>query len=130
MRAGGVASLITNPMDVIKTKLQTQRVKPSCEKIKQFAYRSGEEGIECCEHLDPKKKQAILDREAAVAAKGLHKKRVQYLNIKQTAKKIFKSEGVRGFYRGLLPRVIANAPACALSWGTYELMKSALSAEV
>ena len=64
--------------------------------------------------------------EEGFEATALGKRRVQYHNIKQTAGEILRTEGVMGFYRGLLPRVIANVPACAISWGTYELMKSAL----
>ncbi len=34
--AGGVAGCLTNPFDVIKTKLQTQGIHPSCKRLDQM----------------------------------------------------------------------------------------------
>ena len=49
---------------------------------------------------------------------------VKYKDIVSTAKIIYKENGfLKGFLRGMLPRVICNAPCCAISWGTYEFIK-------
>ncbi|KAJ3093845.1 Fe(2+) transporter [Physocladia obscura] len=37
--------------------------------------------------------------------------------------------GVRGFFRGLGPRVMAHVPATAISWTTYEFLKMAILSE-
>lgn len=41
--------------------------------------------------------------------------------------KIYNENGIiRGFFKGLTPRVLSNSPACAISWGTYEVIKYSL----
>ncbi|KAH3671223.1 hypothetical protein WICMUC_004740 [Wickerhamomyces mucosus] len=41
----------------------------------------------------------------------------------KAAKSIYKIYGLRGFLRGLRPRIIANVPATAISWTSYEMAK-------
>eukprot|EP01096_Ripella_sp_DP13-Kostka_P002833 TRINITY_DN13996_c0_g1_i1.p1 TRINITY_DN13996_c0_g1~~TRINITY_DN13996_c0_g1_i1.p1 ORF type:complete len:367 (+),score=82.58 TRINITY_DN13996_c0_g1_i1:139-1101(+) len=42
-------------------------------------------------------------------------------------KEVYSQEGLKGFSRGLLPRMIKVAPACAIMISSYELCKSLLS---
>jgi len=43
-----------------------------------------------------------------------------------TAKAILAEEGIRGFFRGVAPRVMLAVPASAISWGTYENVRQFL----
>ena len=50
----------------------------------------------------------------------------RYTDFKSTVRYIYKTEGLIAFSKGILPRMSINVPATALSWGTYELIKSFL----
>lgn len=88
--SGAVAATVTCPLDVTKTRLQTQGcVQPSLE--------------------------------GAVS-------KPRYTGILSTMRVISETEGMRGFFRGLGPRVALAAPSAAICWGTYETIRMALSA--
>merc|ERR1711953_1490794 len=38
----------------------------------------------------------------------------------------FEKDGIRGFFRGTLPRICLASPAAAVSWGTYETIRLGL----
>jgi hypothetical protein len=50
----------------------------------------------------------------------------RYKDVVTTARYIYQHEGAIGFTKGVFPRLSINVPATALSWGTYELVKSFL----
>lgn len=41
-------------------------------------------------------------------------------------RRIIAEEGMSTIWRGMKPRVLFNAPAAAVSWGTYETIKDVL----
>lgn len=47
-------------------------------------------------------------------------------NMRDAAKAIYNVRGMKGFVRGMKPRVIANMPATAISWTAYECAKNIL----
>lgn len=55
-----------------------------------------------------------------------HEWKTNYKSIVTTVKKIKNENGWSGFTRGLSARLIANIPAVAISWGTYETLKNML----
>jgi solute carrier family 25 iron transporter 28/37 len=100
--AGSFASIVTCPMDIIKTKLQTQNEKSTFEKI------------------DTTKKSLINDTNKEPS--------IKYKDIISTAKIILQEDGFsKGFFKGVTPRILSNSPSCAISWGTYEIVKHLLS---
>merc|ERR1712173_91336 len=82
--SGTIASTITLPMDVIKTRLHMELG----EKI-------------------------VHDR-------GGNNKTMKSVVI---AKEIIKTEGIKGLFSGLTPRLVKVAPACAIMISSYEYCK-------
>eukprot|EP00934_Nitzschia_sp_Nitz4_P001410 Nitzschia sp. Nitz4//scaffold13_size275219//219063//220247//NITZ4_000909-RA/size275219-processed-gene-0.107-mRNA-1//1//CDS//3329536119//1410//frame0 len=93
--AGFVAAGMTTPLDRIKTSLQTQQLAPACA--------MGTAPPDC-----PMKKVS----EPVVVA-----------GWREAAIRIYETEGMTGFFRGLAPRVLSHTPAVAISWTAYETFK-------
>lgn len=72
--AGASGAAVSNPFDVIKTRLQTQGP-------------------------------------------------AEYSGVRDTARRILIEEGMKGFWRGVVPRMLYHTPSAAITWATYEYMK-------
>jgi Mitochondrial carrier protein len=55
--------------------------------------------------------------------------KVTFKSAIQVIRHVIKEEGYMGFLRGLAPRMMLHAPAVAISWTTYETVKSALTSQ-
>lgn len=98
--AGFVASCITMPLDNIRTRMNTQ-----CDLIAQIACP---DKVEC---------QCTKERQG----------NIKYRNSWVTFSEIFRSEGVKGFYKGLVPRAMTQSLSAAVSWSMYEMIKKSLN---
>ncbi|CDR94061.1 Mitochondrial carrier protein, putative [Babesia bigemina] len=97
---GAVAGALTNPLDVIKTRLQTQGCYLEAEAASKTRYKVGE---------------AYL----AHVTWGQ--------NPIDTARAIYRQHGFRVFWRGTGTRMMLCVPAAAISWGTYATLKNIFS---
>merc|ERR1712157_6823 len=100
--AGCVASAVTTPLDRIKTRLQTQaltNVQPTYCEITSSSF---------C----PKQEFLV---------------ELRYRGVHDAWLSIYREEGVRGFFRGIAPRVLSHTPAVAISWTAYEMAKTWLA---
>ena len=50
----------------------------------------------------------------------------KYKNIRDVVRKLYNLEGLKGFYKGILPSMLRSAPSNALFFFFYELFKNNL----
>jgi len=50
----------------------------------------------------------------------------EYKNVRDAVRTIARDEGIRGFYRGLLPTLLRAVPAAVLTLSSYEKMRELL----
>lgn len=98
--AGLVASLITMPLDNIKTKMNTQ-----CDLV----------SLKSC----PDQFKCVCEKD--------QKGNVKYSTALKTARQILRQEGMGGFFRGMVPRGAIQSLSTAISWSSYEMAKKTFS---
>ena len=90
--AGAIASVVTNPLDVAKTLLNTR------SQLKQPSSSSGS---------GTGSTQRLSGMVSAMAT-------------------IYRTNGVKGYYKGVTARVLYQMPSTAICWSVYEFFKNAL----
>lgn len=131
---GSIAATCTIPLDNIKTRLQTQnfyvesRREPEISKPLKVAKQSVVNnrvnllGVAAFPFISNNgAKNAVEEVFQSVD------KKIKYRDILSTIKTILKEEGPRGFVKGIVPRIMVQAPSSAISWTAYEMLKKMLN---
>lgn len=106
--AGAAAAALTTPLDVVKTKLQTQALTTA----------------DVCGRSVP---QSLALECKSAGLRGMPTRR--YTGMAQALRAVWAAEGLAGLFRGLQPRLLVHMPSVAISWTTYETMKRALAGD-
>mmetsp|Transcript_31353 Transcript_31353/g.43498 ORF Transcript_31353/g.43498 Transcript_31353/m.43498 type:complete len:318 (-) Transcript_31353:12-965(-) len=99
--AGASAAAATTPLDVVKTRMQTE-----------CAFRTPD---------------ALCTKSLEKCVVGGSLVGNEHPTIIKCMKNISAMEGPRGLIKGLVPRIMFHAPAAAICWTSYEAMKAFLS---
>lgn len=135
--AGILCSLITTPLDNIKTRLNVQLFyKQKIEvlnKTKTSKTASGlfnETGIVNAKLMTLKREYTLSKSIHENCSRCINPNQnsllVKYPNALCAVKIIRKEEGIKGFYKGLSLRLTTQSLSTAISWTTYEYFKSFL----
>ena len=119
---------MTIPLDNIKTRLQTQTFFDDCRKPvnEPKDNNKGKNG-----RNNAKKPYFAVASAYTTIKEGTNaiEREIKYRDIMSTIRTILREEGPKGFVKGVFPRIIAQAPASAISWTTYEMMKKLLASK-
>jgi solute carrier family 25 (mitochondrial iron transporter), member 28/37 len=116
--AGLTASAVTTPLDRIKTALQTQELAPTCfVKDTTLHYLRPEQVA---------RENTVAPRFSRGASSSSATCNLRHDTWLDAAMCIYRTEGMGGFARGLVPRILSHTPAVAIAWTTYETVKHAL----
>lgn len=138
--AGAIAAAATTPLDIIKTRLQTQNMEPcpspvttaSSNIITKVMQNAGSVSANVAQTRGISSTASppavtVTNTSNTSSSLGTTTNRVRVNGAVEVAKQVLKNEGLKGFTRGMFARVLTQTPAVAVSWTAYESAKTLLT---
>jgi len=117
--AGLVAAAVTTPLDCIKTRLQTRAAAAAAARpaVPRAESHTGTGGLQVT--------RAVHSGRAGCPSGGIKGPLCEPVGVGfgEAFREIVRADGPRGLFRGITPRLMTHAPAVAVSWTTYEIVK-------
>jgi Mitochondrial carrier protein len=128
--AGGLSGVITCPLDVVKTRIQTQ-VNPSARSNLKQTSGATESGQGKARTMTASLKQQI--RKISTSSPSTHTPRPGSINLDTSSlfkglKLIYKTEGIGGWFRGVGPRFVWTSVQSGCMLVLYQSIKGQLEA--
>lgn len=131
--AGACASLVTIPLDNIRTRMNTQcdLIKHKVEPIAsdRFSVQKSENlqkfsPGQLKREFSKRNSSFCVDKNAIdCVCSSDYKNNIKYKDGLNTFNIILKEEGMRGFFKGLASKAVTQSLSTAISWSAYEFMK-------
>ncbi len=118
--AGALAAAITTPLDVCKTLINTQECCNPDEKCKGMNSSSVNGGSSSKIGYGLFLRNVQLQHSQSMATL------TRASGLSDAVKIIYRTEGYRGFLKGIMPRTLFQVPGTAISWSVYEYFKNRL----
>lgn len=115
--SGALASAATQPLDVVKTRLQTQDV------LFLFGNSEATSSRSSVAHESTGTSTAASQASSGRPGCGSERRSPKYTGLIPAVTTIVREEGWRALYKGALPRMLHSVPSAAMCWGTYESVK-------
>lgn len=129
--SGALAAFITNPLDVAKTRIQTQCTsrlsfvtsQPTSSDVGFKRKAPKAKPSVAMKHTTSKAMRAPNPLSPACCGETQACSEVRLTGLVQTMMTIYREGGVWAFWKGVRPRILVHAPSAAITWTTYEIVK-------
>lgn len=131
--SGAIAAAATTPLDMIKTRLQTQHmtgtsVPPTPHHTPRTTPNERPWNTSAATRMSCTNKFAGYQLRSTMTSASPSPDGRRLTGIYDAVRTIYMERGIRGFYRGFIPRIVVTTPSVAISWTAYESVKKILIA--
>ncbi|KAK6157644.1 hypothetical protein DH2020_011892 [Rehmannia glutinosa] len=116
--AGAATSIATNPLWVVKTRLQVDN--KSCNELSSWEVAIASSFSKVVASVSTYPHEVVRSR---LQEQGqMRNSELQYAGVVDCIKKVFRKEGIPGFYRGCATNLLRTTPSAVITFTSYEMI--------